>query len=413
MNPSEVDSGIFSNNPDYVAIRQSLVALEGQLSQAHNDIKQLIELKSSALADPDKFLKLLEDRGECAKRFPHMQHIQKIPLISVSLYQRRYTRRANSKYDQNLDYLVGRIAALQPRHVSTSQLSVDLPICGTPASQIGDDWSMVDSVRQKFKEIVGLPIRAASAPALFLGKWEEHHVSPASTSEAPNRSALFSPQPRKAGSVQFTLPFAPSNDASRTSSPAVVGNSGPPTPGSAGQRKKRKRASEHAHHNLPWTEEERRRLIELLDIYPEEEVQARRFAKIAAAVGTRTAGQVANRVNKMQLKKMRLAMRDEERIDPGGNLDEFLDSRQLQSAEYQEYLMLKRQVETLEANPDTSVHLGFRCDDCGMEPIVGTRWRCTKCHEPNAIDLCQECYECGEFQANTHRPDHRFLRHEH
>jgi predicted RNA-binding Zn-ribbon protein involved in translation (DUF1610 family) len=219
----------------------------------------------------------------------------------------------------------------------------------------------------------------------------------------PNRDDLFSPQPRKAQSIHFTMPFLPSDPNSRPSTPAIV------TPE---QPKKRKRmASANAdspHHNLPWTEEEKQRLIELLEVYPEEEVNARRYAKIAAAIGTRTPGQVANRVNKLQLKTRR---RTEGKIDPGEDLDEVLDIELRNSKEYQEYMTIRKQIEALESDSGISVHVGFKCDDCGMEPIVGTRWRCTKCHEPNAIDLCQECYECGEFNTAQHRPSHRFFRH--
>lgn len=97
-------------------------------------------------------------------------------------------------------------------------------------------------------------------------------------------------------------------------------------------------------------------------------------------------------------------------IDPGDDLDEMLDEEMRKSKEYQEYLLIRKQVEALEADPDVPVHVGFKCDDCGMEPIIGIRWRCTKCHEPDAIDLCQECYDTGEFKTATHRPSHRFIK---
>jgi hypothetical protein len=48
----------------------------------------------------------------------------------------------------------------------------------------------------------------------------------------------------------------------------------------------------------PWTEQEQRQLVELLELYPEEEVQYQRFLKIAKALGTRTVTQVSSRVQK-------------------------------------------------------------------------------------------------------------------
>jgi hypothetical protein len=55
-------------------------------------------------------------------------------------------------------------------------------------------------------------------------------------------------------------------------------------------------------HNLPWSDEEQKLLEELLVIYPDEPVQAQRFNKIAAALGTRTARQVGSRVQKYFIK---------------------------------------------------------------------------------------------------------------
>lgn len=55
-------------------------------------------------------------------------------------------------------------------------------------------------------------------------------------------------------------------------------------------------------HNLPWSDDEQKRLEELLQIYPDEPVQAQRFNKISAALGTRTPRQVASRVQKYFIK---------------------------------------------------------------------------------------------------------------
>jgi hypothetical protein len=55
-------------------------------------------------------------------------------------------------------------------------------------------------------------------------------------------------------------------------------------------------------HNLPWSDEEQQRLEELLQIYPDEPVQAQRFNKISAALGTRTPRQVGSRVQKYFIK---------------------------------------------------------------------------------------------------------------
>lgn len=51
-----------------------------------------------------------------------------------------------------------------------------------------------------------------------------------------------------------------------------------------------------------WTVEEQRRLEELLVEYPPEEIEMRRFAKIAKALGNRTTKQVASRIQKYFIK---------------------------------------------------------------------------------------------------------------
>ncbi|XP_049886190.1 ZZ-type zinc finger-containing protein 3 [Pectinophora gossypiella] len=50
--------------------------------------------------------------------------------------------------------------------------------------------------------------------------------------------------------------------------------------------------------NQLWSVEEQKRLEELLEIYPEEPVEARRYKKIAEALGTRTPIQVMSRIQK-------------------------------------------------------------------------------------------------------------------
>lgn len=50
--------------------------------------------------------------------------------------------------------------------------------------------------------------------------------------------------------------------------------------------------------NQLWSCEEQKRLEELLEIYPEEQIEARRYKKIAEALGTRTPIQVMSRIQK-------------------------------------------------------------------------------------------------------------------
>ncbi|KAJ2367198.1 hypothetical protein H4S02_010330, partial [Coemansia sp. RSA 2611] len=55
-----------------------------------------------------------------------------------------------------------------------------------------------------------------------------------------------------------------------------------------------------------------------------------------------------------------------------------------------------------------AVHLGYRCDSCYSEPIVGVRWHCLDCRGAQAVDLCDECREEGTFETATHSLSHSF-----
>ncbi|KAJ1849295.1 hypothetical protein LPJ73_003760, partial [Coemansia sp. RSA 2703] len=55
-----------------------------------------------------------------------------------------------------------------------------------------------------------------------------------------------------------------------------------------------------------------------------------------------------------------------------------------------------------------SVHLGYRCDSCLAEPIVGIRWHCLECRGAHTVDLCDECREEASFETNWHSLSHNF-----
>ncbi|KXS17365.1 hypothetical protein M427DRAFT_54650 [Gonapodya prolifera JEL478] len=53
------------------------------------------------------------------------------------------------------------------------------------------------------------------------------------------------------------------------------------------------------------------------------------------------------------------------------------------------------------------VHNGFACDDCGTEPIEGTRFTCAKCRE---VDLCAACFKLGTYTSDSHVPSHTWYK---
>lgn len=224
--------------------------------------------------------------------------------------------------------------------------------------------------------------------------------------------------------------------------------------------------------NQLWTAEEQKRLEDLLLKYPPEEVESRRWEKIAEALGNRTTTQVASRVQKYFIKLAKAGLPVPGRIpnvtaprrigttgsrrthhhhrsnlafshstffashrppvymtegeeETGSSTWSFLesseasgndkseneeevpvDSATMETPEYRELMALKRaRLERLR-KAGLAQHIGFRCDRCECEPIVGTRWHCTDCPSTaGSVDFCSDCVDCMHESA-THKDDH-------
>lgn len=93
-----------------------------------------------------------------------------------------------------------------------------------------------------------------------------------------------------------------------------------------------------------------------------------------------------------------------------------------ESAEYKEYRRLMRikrrrdhehivqETATMPKKSSMIVHVGFICDACGLDPIVGVRYTCLICPQESPVDLCERCIQHGDFQNAIHRRDHPFER---
>ncbi|QQP58560.1 ZZtype zinc fingercontaining protein 3like, partial [Caligus rogercresseyi] len=201
-----------------------------------------------------------------------------------------------------------------------------------------------------------------------------------------------------------------------------------------------------------WTNEEQKRLEELLIEFPSEDVEMERWKKIANALGNRTPIQVQSRIQKYFLKlhkaglpipgrltksKIRSSRLSTRSIpknstffpnnNPAVKMDEdlpdeetLLDSQVKQeeddpseedetsSPKSRQLSLLKRirrEIET-ELREGSSVHLRYRCDGCAVEPILGTRWHCTDCLR-NEIDFCSSCALSLPELPPHHLKDHR------
>ncbi|XP_054914216.1 ZZ-type zinc finger-containing protein 3 isoform X1 [Poeciliopsis prolifica] len=215
--------------------------------------------------------------------------------------------------------------------------------------------------------------------------------------------------------------------------------------------------------NQLWTVEEQKKLEQLLVKFPPEEVESKRWQKIADELGNRTAKQVASRVQKYFIKLTKAGipvpgrtpnlcmytkkasskrqhhlnkhlyrpstfltsyeppvyMEDEDERaafyhsvqDPSADESDEesvpVELRSLQ--EYKELLQLKRlkkqKLQEIRKDNAGVQHMGYKCDVCGMEPIQGVRWHCQDCPPENSVDFCSNCSDCL-FKTETHKPDH-------
>ncbi|XP_067462567.1 ZZ-type zinc finger-containing protein 3 [Thunnus thynnus] len=215
--------------------------------------------------------------------------------------------------------------------------------------------------------------------------------------------------------------------------------------------------------NQLWTVEEQKKLEQLLVKFPPEEVESRRWQKIADELGNRTAKQVASRVQKYFIKLTKAGIPVPGRTpnlcmytkkasskrqhhlnkhlyrpstfltsyEPPVYMDEddersaYYSSMQDPSAddsdeegipvefrnlpEYKELLELKRlkkqKLQEIQEDKVGVRHVGYKCDVCGMEPIQGVRWHCQDCPQDSSVDFCSNCSDCL-FKTETHKPNH-------
>lgn len=211
--------------------------------------------------------------------------------------------------------------------------------------------------------------------------------------------------------------------------------------------------------NQLWTAEEQRRLEELLIEYPPEEVESRRYQKIAEALGNRTRMQVSSRVQKYFLKLMKAGLPVPGRAprlptetqkkgshsrqrtnnflsrpstffpqhqdlpvymsdyDDGAELPDNIEDLLIVKTETTEFtlsdeqrklnLLKKVKIEKESGNIHNGIHAGFKCDLCDEEPIVGTRWHCCDCPSNTSVDFCSDCVVSQLDSTTPHPPNHR------
>ncbi|XP_053103916.1 ZZ-type zinc finger-containing protein 3 isoform X3 [Hemicordylus capensis] len=379
----ESDHVALKHNKDYQRLLQTIAVLEAQRTQAVQDLESLGRHQREALKDPIGFVERLQKKVDVG--LPYPQRVVQLPEISWDQYttslgnferefrnRKRNSRRANLVFDK------------------------------------------------------GLPTRPKSP------------LDPRKDGEATSYSVL---------------PFSDCPEASTNNRT---------------QQMIRGRLCDETKpetFNQLWTVEEQKKLEQLLLKYPPEEVESRRWQKIADELGNRTAKQVASRVQKYFIKLTKAGIPVPGRTpnlylyskksssrrqhplnkhlfkpstfmtshEPPVYMDEDDDRSSFHShmgsaaeedvsdeesipvayrelPEYKELLELKklkkRKLQQMHAESGFVQHLGFKCDNCGTEPIQGIRWHCQDCPPEMSLDFCDSCSDCLH-ETDIHKENHQ------
>ncbi|KAL6612442.1 hypothetical protein U3516DRAFT_813052 [Neocallimastix sp. 'constans'] len=69
-----------------------------------------------------------------------------------------------------------------------------------------------------------------------------------------------------------------------------------------------------------------------------------------------------------------------------------------------------RKLNSVTTKPDmNNIHYGIQCDRCGIEPIVGIRYKCKVCRGDHQTDLCEDCIS-KNYENEYHKASHEFDR---
>ncbi|XP_054837971.1 ZZ-type zinc finger-containing protein 3 isoform X1 [Eublepharis macularius] len=380
----ESDHVALKHNKDYQRLLQTIAVLEAQRTQAVQDLESLGRHQREALKDPIGFVERLQKKVDIG--LPYPQRIVQLPEISWDQYT---TSLGNFE----------REFRNRKRNSRRAKLIFDK---------------------------VGLPTRPKSPL--------DHRKDGEATSYS-------------------VLPFSDCPEASTNNRP---------------QQMIRGRLCDETKpetFNQLWTIEEQKKLEQLLLKYPPEEIESRRWQKIADELGNRTAKQVASRVQKYFIKLTKAGIPVPGRTpnlylyskksssrrqhplnkhlfkpstfmtshEPPVYMDEDDDRSSFHShmgntpeedasdeesipvayrelPEYKELLKLKKlkkeKLQQMHAESGFVQHVGFKCDNCGTEPIQGIRWHCQDCPPEMSLDFCDSCSDCLH-ETDIHKENHR------
>ncbi|XP_032814517.1 ZZ-type zinc finger-containing protein 3 isoform X1 [Petromyzon marinus] len=278
----ESDHVALKHNKDYQRLLQTIVVLEAQRAQAIRDVDSMTAQQRAALADPITFVQQIQNKEPLG--LPTPQRVVQLPPLAWDHYtsgvaafpmeeasgKRHCTRRLKLSFDKGYP-----IRPASPLDVSKRKASIEGP-----------------------REAEG---EAQGVPKLFPPLAEAASSSAALPPNSNNNNSGGSSGSNNVNNICSNN----SNSGSNSGSECSLGGDGL-TPGSSHMglvvRGRLCEGQKPETFNQLWTVEEQKRLEELLVQHPPEEVEARRWQKIATALGNRTPKQVASRVQKYFIK---------------------------------------------------------------------------------------------------------------
>ncbi|RKP27240.1 hypothetical protein SYNPS1DRAFT_27097 [Syncephalis pseudoplumigaleata] len=361
---------ILLQNEDYLLVHSALEVLREQLKQAESDLQCLARLKEQAKADPAQFVLSLCNKTR--PTMPKLQPIVSIPNIELEKYGRGYAH-IHSRYAADTTTTTAAANKSNAFMINAHQASLDAfqdselsePVASRPASEPPPS-SLRAMVRQAAHM---LPPRI---------------TSPDASADELDSTEDASPRPSKRQKSE--------------ASDGVSGTETRPTTPSAEVGAPRQPKQE--------------RLEQLMRIIPDEGVAAERYRRIAAALGTRTDRQVASRIQRLITKenynsntKLNLSQSTYRMLTMRGSVTGAVYLNLAPSI----LMPDEKAADTMASHEKpVTVHYGFSCDGCQVEPIVGIRWKCLQCPEEQQVDLCDSCHRIGEFENDLHRVDHPY-----
>ncbi|CAG8508716.1 12311_t:CDS:10, partial [Ambispora gerdemannii] len=337
----------FDTNEDYEMLTRAINVLKYQEERAHEDIATLKKRKLEALEDPITFAENLRDGTN--KKLPKRQTVFKCPNIKWS----KYTGPKNSatsndakltpygiKYKSKIPSLARSSELMEEVLKGAAELGLypeetpadegsdreseaETPLLATGLSNYGDESnrnitttastdasSVVPYGKGKGKKMLS----ALLSPAEANNRGVKRSTVESTDEIKKRRRDSLTWNPNGSSELEInnntaigSMEKGMTTIAEYTQKPPTTSLLASPTSSSLFIKVNQNSNSETSdpkpnNHNIPWTDEEQQRLIELLAIYPDEEIQSHRFKKISKALGTRTPKQVASRVQKYFIK---------------------------------------------------------------------------------------------------------------